>query len=116
MFNVGDRFKVIENGNLGTVLEVEDVHDQYLYRKYYRVKFDGHNHETTFNAIDVEFYWEKVDAYSNLGNISSQYKVTFGVPLIESKTKVLECLHTFVEYRGFVDNYKYCTKCDVKDK
>jgi hypothetical protein len=24
------------------------------------------------------------------------------------------CRHEFREYRGFIENYKYCTKCDVK--
>lgn len=35
---------------------------------------------------------------------------------IRSKIYTPDCVHVFVDYMGFSESYRYCSKCDIKEK
>jgi len=39
-----------------------------------------------------------------------------GKPAIRSNINTNGCSHKWIDYQGFTDSYRFCTKCDQKEK
>lgn len=53
-----------------------------------------------------------IPGYGNAASIKTNY-LDDKVPVELEKTP---CTHTWANYNGLIESYRYCTKCDTKDK
>lgn len=131
MFDIGDRFKVIENGltglicgvnknfsNKGMFVELEVMWDHENADPFSRSK------KRSYNLNDVQNLWQ------NLGGSIKPQPVTVTLPIPQNgrpthytihrnsgpdeTVKLDECDHNWKTYEGFSSSYEYCTKCDRK--
>lgn len=117
-FEVGDRIRVIENGNLGTITNI--------IVKDYSVCWDhGYVGVCHYSMDEVEHIWEKEKVYSfdflYLLKPISTIKVDLSeISGLENKLEYkkdklpIECEHDWAHYQGMFEVYEYCKKCDKK--
>lgn len=124
-FVAGDRFKVIENGNEGTIVGVTEAYVP-NYSKSYTAVFDGlPNNPGRFDYKLAEAAWQHI----NIPPVT--WTPTVVVPYdhrsiefdpshwdddkkASDLTHTIECVHDFTTYHGLSEVYKFCTKCDKK--
>lgn len=106
-FHVGSSF-----GNMIKLLarmmveQQDELHNLVLQANGHKAAPGQMSSRTTCPSIPITGWGNgipKVDVAMDFGTGDCTVKTT------------LECRHDFKEYRGFSEDYKYCTKCDHKE-
>ena len=113
-FKASDRIVVIENGLAGLIHAVS-FNSIYQQEEYY-VSWDSFlgGRLPSYPVDDCDGIWE---LECPIKTIRNQFYANIGASPGEWKTPVFldkSCNHTFLEYHGFSEQYKYCTLCDEK--
>lgn len=66
------------------------------------------------NNLGDSFYDLERQLSGNDDLIKLSYSKTFVETTFELESEAIGCYHDWKEYRGFNNDYEYCTKCDIK--
>jgi hypothetical protein len=120
-FKLKDRIVCVSNGNLATVVGV-DI-SPIISVIEYTVLWDHLPHKThTYFEHEILTEWGKYQpsgltvGYNSQGFISSIDTLSVDDVEFEKQLKGdFSCHHNMLDYTGFKESYKFCTKCDHKE-
>ena len=120
-FKVGDRIKTPASDRVGycyaSVTSVDTEVTPYHTESVYTVVWEHHNYSShQYKASEVDSLWKLADICLAVDmTIKLPRSINFiPITLDIEGIKVCECDHKWVNYRGLIENYQFCSKCDEK--
>lgn len=122
-FQAGDKIKVIANGNIGTVVSIDQCYNSVYqeFEDYYNVKWDSFSGPKAYPylATEGDSEWELLER-PDVGSLPfgvNNFKLPSAELDLEDTFKELYpegCQHSWKLYHGLNESYEYCVTCDKK--